>query len=58
MMVSGKDIKYPFSGQTNDYYNVGLGFKTGIFHLGIGYTSYTDYAQYCDHLGFVVGLGI
>lgn len=58
MMVSGKDIKYPYSGDKYTYYNVELGYKTGIFQLGIGYTSYTGYAQYCNHVGFVIGLGI
>ncbi len=58
MMVGGEDIKYPYDGQTYTYYNVGLGYKTGIFHFGIAYTSYTDYAQYCDHVGFVLGVGL
>jgi hypothetical protein len=58
MMVDGKDIKYPYDGQRYQYYNVGLGFKSGMFHFGIGYTSYTDYAQYCDHVGFVMGIGL
>jgi hypothetical protein len=38
--------------------NVELGYKTDIFQLGITYTSYTGYAQYCNHVGFVIGLGI
>jgi hypothetical protein len=35
-----------------------LAYKTGIFQLGIGHTWYTGYAQDCDHLGFVIGVGI
>jgi hypothetical protein len=58
MMVSGKDIKYPYDGTQYTYYNVGLGYKTGIFQLGIAYTSYTDYAQYCDHMGFMIGVAL
>jgi hypothetical protein len=58
MMVGGEDIKYPYDGQTYTYYNVGLGFKSGIFQFGIGYTSYTDYAQACDHVGFMMGVGL
>ena len=58
MMVGGNDIQYGFSGDQYTYYNVGLGYKSGIFSLGIGFTSYTDYAQYCDHMSFILGLSI
>ena len=58
MMVSGKDIKYPYDGDQYTFYQVGLGYKMGIFLVGVGFTSYTGYANYCDHLEIRLGMGI
>jgi hypothetical protein len=56
MIVSGKDIQYPYSGEGYTYKSVGIGGKFDAIMLAVNATSYSGYAQYANRIEFILGL--
>ncbi len=56
ILKDGRNVKYPYNRNFYTFYYVALGFKTKIFEFGLGYTSYSGYAKYCNRLEFLFGI--
>lgn len=57
MIVSGKDIKYGYSGENYSYTHFSIGTNWDRMLLGVGVVNYSGYAKYADRVEFILGYG-